>query len=197
MKHLKKPISLALLFFSLTMLSNCHGKFALVRKTYELIDSTGSKGRLGKTIRSTLFFVVTFSIGSFIGIIDYLFLNVYEFWTDKNPIAYNEYDNKGIFVKNLQQGKQNLCLTYSEYGKTLQLEFSEGKKKQVFWLFRENPGQLFQKQNGKLQAISIKAQKIGSKVVLQLARDGKLQSSKVVDYQGYRELAYAYNSKVF
>ena len=197
MKHLTRPLSLALLLISLVTFSNCHGKFALVRKTNELIDSTGGKGRLGKAIRSTLFFVVTFSIGSFIGIIDYLFLNVYEFWTDKNPIAYNEYDDKGIFVKNLQQGKQNLRLIYSDYGKTLELELTAGEKKQVFWLFQDSPGQLFQKHNGKLQAIHTKTQKIGSQLILQLAMDGKLKSSKVVDYQEYKDLAYAYNSQMF
>lgn len=65
------------------MLSSCFGKFALTRKLYEWNDSLGNKF-LKTIIFWGLNIIPVYSISAGI---DFIILNLIEFWTGSNPLA--------------------------------------------------------------------------------------------------------------
>lgn len=186
MRRIHHYIALSLLVSMILLgFTGCHGKFALVRKTYTKIDSLqwGQKGTITrKIIRSTVFGLVTFTIGIYIGLADYLFLNVYEFWTNKNLIGYNEYDENGKYVRHFRRDNHSITFIYSDFGNSLQFVLNHPEHKpEQFFLFHDKPGQIFIKQKHKMQKIDIKSRRIGSKIILQMLKNGELQSSRIVD----------------
>lgn len=63
----------------------CYGKFSLTRKLYAWNGSVGDKW-LKSLVLVLLFIVPAYEIA---GLVDYLLLNVLEFWTGKNPAVMN------------------------------------------------------------------------------------------------------------
>ncbi len=83
MKTLKQITLISLItIFGVTQ-TGCFGKFALVRKLYTWNDSLGNK--FAKSAVLWVFIIIpVYSIATFI---DFVILNLIEFWTGSNPIA--------------------------------------------------------------------------------------------------------------
>ena len=76
---------LLIIFLSLTLFPNCYGKFQLTRKLYVWNGSLGNKWV--NTAVMWIFFILP--VYEVVGFIDFVILNVIEFWTGKNPLAMN------------------------------------------------------------------------------------------------------------
>lgn len=89
MKKLVKPIAIALIaLFSTQLLTSCFGKFSLVRKLYDFNDKLMGNDLVGKLIKSAIFWAMMIvPIYELAGFVDFIILNLIEFWTGKNPIA--------------------------------------------------------------------------------------------------------------
>ncbi|MEM8484978.1 MAG: DUF3332 family protein [Bacteroidota bacterium] len=198
-QKLKKALVLVLMFGFITIsTANCFGKFALTRKIYQFNDSIGGKnlvGRFLKTIVMYVFYILpVYGIGMFI---DAVILNLIEFWTGNNLLGFNEYDENGMYVKTMSKGSQTLKLVYLDYGKKMEMHIKNGNKDSKYIFLQNKPNQIFQENNGKLEEVKMSSKRIGSKVLIKMAKDGKLQSSKVVDYKDYNDLNYSYNKGTF
>ncbi|HNO26497.1 MAG TPA: hypothetical protein PKK94_26180, partial [Leptospiraceae bacterium] len=77
---------------------------------------------------------------------------------------------------------------YSSFGQKLTVNISQGEKNVSFVTLRNQPGVIFEEKAGALVPVSIESEKIGSKAVLRMAKDGKLESAKVVDYEKISEM---------
>jgi hypothetical protein len=81
-----KVLFLAGLVFSMPMLQQCMGSFALTNKVYDFNKSVGSK-----FVNEMVFFaflVIPVYVATLF--IDGVILNAVEFWTESNPMAMNE-----------------------------------------------------------------------------------------------------------
>jgi hypothetical protein len=187
----KKLITILLIVMvTLTSFANCFGKFALTRKFYQVHDSVNiGSGKIATAIKSAfLWFMVGwffYGIGIFL---DFVILNLVEFWTDNNPVGFNEYDKDGIFVKNLKEGNHSLKLTYLNFGQKLVIDSSNGTESSQIVLLKSEPGKLFIEENGKLKEMEMSSKEVGDKTILKLAIDGKLESSKIVNTNNLNEL---------
>ena len=82
-KFIVSILMVAMLLFSFSTITNCYGKYILVKKVHKWNGSTFSN----KFVKSIVWFPVQY-IGGGIGLfIDYIILNPLEFWTGSNPLA--------------------------------------------------------------------------------------------------------------
>lgn len=192
MKKILKRMVLILLIIGISYTSflNCFGKFSLTRKVYQLIDGLNiGSGKVQKVVKTVILWItlITF-IDPLIFFIDFVILNLIEFWTDSNPLGLNEYNKDGIFVKKLQKGDEKIVLKYSDFGSRLDIQISNGKKSEDYVVLNGEPGKIFQEEDGKLKELSFRSEKVGQKLLIQVAKNGKLKSSKVVEVKDYKSL---------
>lgn len=171
---------------------NCFGKFALTRKAYEFNASIGGEGFLWKTIRTVIAYIYFIFPVYVVLFSDAIVFNLIEYWTDNNIIGYNEYDKNGVYVKFYQKERESLTLTYLNFGNRLNLEVSNGKDMDRFVALRNEPGNLYRENKGKLEKLDIASKEVGSKLILQILSHGKLESSKVVEREDFKKLEKKY-----
>jgi hypothetical protein len=88
MKQTKSIALVLALVLGLQSLSGCFGKFALVKAVYNFNDDLAAKDLTGRVIKSLIFFVLVFvPVYQVAGFVDWIILNVIEFWTGTNPLA--------------------------------------------------------------------------------------------------------------
>lgn len=101
MKILRKTAFIAALGSLMVSQSGCFGEFALVRKVYNWNQDLSSS----KFVRTLVFYVLNivpvYGIASFI---DFVILNLIEFWSGSNPVAMNEgdYEMQLVTVKGVE-----------------------------------------------------------------------------------------------
>ena len=79
-----KVISILLIICLFTLsFSGCYGKFNLTKKLYDWNGKVGDKW-VSSIVMWVLFIVPVYEI---VGFVDFVILNVIEFWTGKNPVA--------------------------------------------------------------------------------------------------------------
>ena len=147
-------LTISIILF-VSLLLNCFGKFALTRKLYRFNDSVKTQGnilltRLIKTVVMWFLIIPQFPIYGITTLIDAFFINVIEFWTGKNLIGFNEYDDTGTYVKNFTNPDGNIQLTYLEFGNKLRVDFHKLGHVESYVLFRKQPNQIFIEKNNKL-----------------------------------------------
>ena len=93
---MKKFVLIVVLVSLLTLsMSGCFGKFALTRKLYEFNGSLGNKW-VNTIVMWAMCIVPVYSIVVFV---DFVILNLVEFWTNSNPIAMLEgEEHRQIYV---------------------------------------------------------------------------------------------------
>ncbi|WCL49714.1 DUF3332 family protein [Leptospira sp. GIMC2001] len=190
-KTIKKIITLlTIVGISLTSVLNCFGKFALTRTVYTFNTGIGNASWTGKIVRTLVMYVYFLIpiIAGLVWLIDVLILNLIEFWTDSNPMGLNEYNKEGKYVKKIEQDGESLKLTYLNFGQKLVIDINNKNKSEQFVVLRSEPGKFFKETDDQLEEIIVNPQTVGSKVILKMAINGKLQSSKVIDIQDYNEL---------
>lgn len=76
---------------TLVFSTGCFGKFALTKKIYEFNDSLGGDDMTGKVIKSlvmwAMWIIPVYGVGVWV---DFVILNLIEFWTGSNPLAMQE-----------------------------------------------------------------------------------------------------------
>ncbi|MCZ8344710.1 MAG: DUF3332 family protein [Leptospira sp.] len=133
---------------SFGFLSNCFGKFGLVKTVYSINGNiTIGSGKWVGFFRSVLM-IFPFSIAYWVaGLIDVFIFNLLEFWTDRNPVGYADYDLDGKYVKVYEQEGQKLTFTYTEWGKVLQVDSESKYGKDSVYFLKDKPEKAFRKTN--------------------------------------------------
>jgi len=84
MRILFKVVSVVLIICLFTIsMSGCYGKFNLTKKLYDWNGKVGDKW-VNSIVMWVLFIVPVYEV---VGFVDFVILNVIEFWTGKNPVA--------------------------------------------------------------------------------------------------------------
>lgn len=198
MNKLKKITAYALIVgLSIITLGNCFGKYALVRKVYGIHDSINVGSPLvTKIIKSGILWLVPVPqiIYGIAGFLDTIIFNLIEFWTDANPIGFNEYDKSGTYVKNLRSGDESLRFTYINYGERLVIDVKNKDKAATYIALRSEPGKFYVSNNGKLEEVQVQSQEVGSKLLLKMVRAGKVESSREIEKADYKKLEEKYSN---
>ncbi len=187
-----KGITLILLIFILTSTVNCFGKFALTRKVFTYSETLGGEGFFGKTLRTVLGYIYFIFPVYVVLFSDALVFNLIEYWTDNNLIGFNEFDKNGVYVKNFQKDNNSLTLTYLNFGKRLNIELVSDSNSDKFVVLHDKPGKIFKDNKGRLEEVNITSKEIGSKMIFQTIMSGKLESSKVVEADDFKNLEKKY-----
>lgn len=88
MKKYKRLFLFAGMLAVLNIQTGCFGNFALTRQVYTWNESLGDK-----FVQSLVMWIMlVIPVYEAVGIVDFIFLNVIEFWTGANPLAMNEGD---------------------------------------------------------------------------------------------------------
>ena len=185
----KFTISFFILLFSILSVSNCFGKYAAIRFMYDRnLDFKYESSVKGQTVLRTIVMWVTSWIYLIAGILDVFVFNVIEFWSDKNPIGFNEYNKQGRYVKTFTNKNESLTLIYSEFGHKLNIRLSNGSETKELIAIKSEPGKFFSEINGELVEMQISSKQIGESLILQTAKKGKLDSSTVVKVKDINDL---------
>ncbi|HMV42515.1 MAG TPA: DUF3332 family protein [Leptospiraceae bacterium] len=187
-----RTITIALLISILPLTMNCFGKFALTRKAYQFNETLGGEGWFWKFTRTFIAYIYFLFPVYVVLFSDALVFNLIEFWTDNNLIGYNEYDKNGIYVKYYQKEKESLTLTYLNFGKRLNLEVSDGVVSEKFVVYRNEPGVLYRENKGKIQKVDVQTKDIGSKRIIKILNEGKLETSIVKEKEDFQKLEKKY-----
>jgi len=190
MKLTKKFLLVYLLLSSLILTNaNCFGKFALARKVYEIHDGINwGGGKLAKVSKTIILYLTFWWLYPLVGILDFVFFNLMEFWTDKNPIGLNEYDKNGTFTKVIEKDGQKVTLVYSEFGAKLKVSMNKNNQEESILFFRNEPGKIYSEKNGELVEISFTERKIGNHYLIKIAENGELKSSRLIDSKEVEKL---------
>lgn len=187
----KLMLILSLTAFTLTSFTNCFGKFGLVRKLYQINDTVVSGGMVAKIVKTIVMYIFYIPYGIAF-VLDVLVFNLVEFWTDKNPMGFNEYNKEGIYVKEFQRGEESVRLTYVNFGSRLNVDIKSGANSSSVVLLRSEPGVIYQEINGKLEPIQFESKEFGSKMLIKVLKSGHLDSSKIIDVKDYNDLEKRY-----
>lgn len=192
MKSLYKKLILSTLIITIcyTSLFNCFGKFSLTRKFYQTIDGLKyGKGKVKRGIQTAVLYVcIYFYVVPITLAIDFVILNLLEYWMGKNLLGFNGYDKNGNYVKKFHKGNQRIVLRYSDFGSRLDLIMFDGKKIEEFVVLRSAPGVIFKEEKGDLKEITFSKKLVGQKMLFQTTKNGKLESSKVMNYKDFQEM---------
>lgn len=188
-KFRKSLVVFLIPMITLLSLANCFGKFAIVKKVYDVNEGfnigSGLLAKIVKTLVMYFPFSILYAVGFFF---DIILFNLIEFWSGSNPVGYNEYDKDGKYVKTFEDQGEKLTLTYSNFGSRLDLQVEKEGKTQFLSTLRSEPGKFFVEKDGKLEEIAVSAETIGSKTILKMAEQGKLKSTKVIETKTLNEL---------
>ncbi|MCB1189789.1 MAG: hypothetical protein H7A23_00820 [Leptospiraceae bacterium] len=186
----KKSIIVLLIFIiNLVTFVNCAGgTFPMTRRAIKgIFDFTKDQSK-GFRFAKCVVAAIPAAIMMFIApIIDFVFYNTWEFWTDEQ-VGQNNYDKEGKAVKVFIQGDSKATLTYTEFGQKLYVDIQSQNEKESFVLLKDQPNKIFKEVDGKLREVGVNEKQIGSKIVLQSTIDGKVKSSKIVDSKEYSQL---------
>jgi hypothetical protein len=102
-------------------LAGCFGKFALVRKVYGFNEGIGDKW-----LRSLLMFaLVVIPVYSVAAFVDYVILNVIEFWTGSNPAMANLQPGETLEKTTVAADGTRLQIIASDRGETLTISVTK------------------------------------------------------------------------
>ena len=164
-KKIKKNMLVSLLLLSIFLSGNCFGKFALVRKIYDVNDGLtfGSTGKLAGVIKSIVMLVFVFlpvyGISLFLDIVVF---NLLEFWTDKNPMAVNENPVQEL------ASEGNTSVTKKVDGDRMDLVFKNNQTVESIVVFKNKPGKFYTEKNAKLEEIKLNSMEFGSVSILSM-----------------------------
>ena len=185
-KTLKKLVASVLI--SLTTLisfGNCFGSFPLASKAKGWVSSISlGNEMLSKVIRTIIMY---FGMGVVL-FLDVVIFNLIEFWTDKVIVQNFNYDSNGVFVKRETKGDEQITLTYSQFGKVLQIDVIKNSNTTSLSLFNDKPGKIFEKVGNQYVEISSVTESVGSKTILKLMSNHKIQETKILDNTDYRQM---------
>jgi len=163
--NLATGILLLSVFFS----SNCFGRFTLVQKVHGINDDLNiGEGKINvftKSIFMILMGVVQLYTGAIV--LDILFLNLVEFWTEKNPLTV---DTSHLKKQTLADGSQ---IEFTHKKDSFQFSVTKDNKTHTFIAFKEKKGKLFQEVDGSLKEIEVDHFEFGD--LLFLSSGGKKQ----------------------
>ena len=164
-KKIKKNMLVSLLLLSIFLSGNCFGKFALVRKIYDVNDGLtfGATGKLGGVIKSIVMLVFVFlPVYGISFFLDIIVFNLLEFWTDKNPMAVNE--------KPVQElaSEGNTSVTKKVDGDRMDLVFKNNQTVETIVVFKNKPGKFYTEKNAKLEEIKLNSMEFGSVSILSM-----------------------------
>ncbi|WCL48825.1 DUF3332 family protein [Leptospira sp. GIMC2001] len=191
----KKAVTvLCIALASVFSFANCFGSFGIVKTVYNAHKGLKiGSGMLAKFIQTILMYF-PFSILYAIGFLaDVILFNLVEFWTNSNPVAMSEFDMDGKLVRNYQQGSDSVTLTYSEFGKKMNISISSAEKTEEFVVLKEKEGVLFKEVDGKLVEIDVNEKQIGSNTILKMVENGKLISTKVIKTEDLKAISDKYS----
>ncbi|MBN1600608.1 MAG: DUF3332 family protein [Chitinispirillaceae bacterium] len=123
----KALIMLVCSLFTLTS-TGCYGSFSLTKKIYKWNGSVGEKFAQS----GIMWLFVILPVYQFCGFIDFVVLNLIEFWTGSNPLALNsdtttrQTFNNGDKSYEVEIGKGALCITETagpDVGKSVTVSF--------------------------------------------------------------------------
>ncbi|XDD51360.1 DUF3332 family protein [Leptospira sp. WS92.C1] len=188
-KFRKALVALLIPMIALISFANCFGKFAIVKKVYNVNEDFNiGSGLFAKMIKTLLMyfpFGILYGIGFFF---DLFLFNLIEFWSGSNPVGLNEYDQDGKYVKTLEENGEKLTLTYSSFGSRLDMTHEKDGKTQSLTALRSEKGKFFVEKEGKLKEIVVTSETVGSQIILKMAEQGKLKSTKVIDAKTFSDL---------
>lgn len=198
-KVFKKIVLIFLIgMVSFSTFINCTGKFALTRIFYNAHQGIKiGSGMLGKIVSAILFWFPFIQLTVIGAVIDFVFVNLLEFWTDNNIVGFNEYNKEGIFVKTFQRDGEKLKLTYLNFGQKLMIDVSKGDRSEKFIVLKSEPGKFYIENNGKLEEAVVSSKNVGSKLILKMVTNGKLESSKVVNINDFIQLEKKYSGEIY
>jgi hypothetical protein len=164
-EKIKKNLLVSLLLLSIFLSGNCFGKFALVRKIYEVNDGLtfGASGKLGGVIKSIVMIVfVILPVYSISFFLDIIVFNLIEFWTDKNPMALNE--------KPVQElaSEGNTSISKKVDGDRMDLIIKNNQSVESIVVFKNKPGKFYTEKNSKLEEIKLNSMEFGSVSILSM-----------------------------
>jgi hypothetical protein len=158
-----------ILFLSILFSSNCFGRFTLVQKVHGINDDLNvGEGKINvftKSIFMILLGVVQLYTGAIV--LDIVFLNLVEFWTEKNPLTVH---NTSTQKQTLADGTQ---IEFAEKKESFQFSVTKNKITHTFLAFKDQKGKLFQDKNGTLEEIKVEHFEFGD--LLFLSAGGKKQ----------------------
>jgi len=118
--------------------TGCFGKFALTRKVYQWNESIAGDDLGGKFVKTLvmygLFIVPVYEVA---GTIDFIILNLIEFWTGSNPVAMND-GEKEIQIIEQHGNKYEITATRNRF----EIKQLTGEKKGDIHIFAFDPDQL-------------------------------------------------------
>lgn len=184
MNKLLKKISIIglICLISISSFANCFGKFSLVRKLYGFNESINIGSGLVATFFKTVIFYVLWIIPVYqiAGVVDFIILNLIEFWTGSNPVSLNEFDKDGKLVKNYEQDGQKIKFSYSNFGEKLEIDFNK-KDVSNLVVFKSKPNQFFIEKDGVLSEMKMDSKSIQGKTLIKMTLDGKTESTKIIN----------------
>ncbi|NBU96933.1 MAG: DUF3332 family protein [Spirochaetia bacterium] len=161
------------LLFTLLFTSNCFGKFTLLQKVHGINAQINvGEGKVNGAFKS--FFMILMAIPIYPGaiVLDVVFLNLVEFWTDKNPLGGES--NAKTEAETLEDGTK-ISKTYN--GNELTISITKDNRSHSFIALRDEPGKLFVKKDNKLEEIPIETLQFGSLLLVSI--NGKNQILKI------------------
>ncbi len=169
----------SLLLLSIFLTGNCFGKFALVRKVYEVNDSLtfGTDGKTAGVIKSIIMIVFSFlQIYTISGAIDAIVFNLLEFWTDKNPIAVNE--------KSIQEISSDgqASITKKITNNRMDIIIKKNQSIESIIVFKNKPGKLYTEKDSTLKEIKLDSLEFGSVSILSIESDNGIKKQIIPTY---------------
>ncbi|MCB1307311.1 MAG: DUF3332 family protein [Leptospiraceae bacterium] len=188
-------VGLMIFMTAAVSLPKCYGGFALTRKVHNFIGTLSGN----KWINWIVFFVcAVFPFPFVYGIIilvDALILNSIEFWSGSNPMAMSDFDENGELVKRTSEKDYEAVFTYKHFGMELNVAFyRDGELIRSLTMFKDQPGQFYTEQDGKLQPIDVAVMDQGFQKLISV-RTGESIEHTGIDNDTYnrmveRERAY-------
>lgn len=178
-KKIKKNMLVSLLLLSIFLTGNCFGKFALVRKVYEVNDSLtfGTDGKTAGVIKSIIMIVFSFlQIYTISGAIDAIVFNLLEFWTDKNPIAVNE--------KSIQEISSDgqTSITKKITNNRMDIIIKKNQSIESIIVFKNKPGKFYTEKDSNLKEIKLDSLEFGSISILSIESDNEIKKQIIPTY---------------
>lgn len=193
MKKIFKKISLLglICLISITSFANCFGKFSLVRKLYAFNESINiGSGKVSDVFKTLIFYLLAaVQIYTIAGLVDFLAMNLFEFWTGSNPVSIGEFDKNGNLVKNYNQDGEKISFTYSNFGEKLEIDFHK-KEVENLVVLKSKPNQFFIEKDGVLSELKMDSKSIQNKTLLKMSLNGKTESTKVINSSDLQEVRF-------
>lgn len=188
-KYKKSLTVLCIALMSLFSFANCFGSFGITKTVYSTHSGLRiGSGLLAKVIQTILMYFPFSVLYAFGFVADIILFNLVEFWSGSNPVAKAEFDFNGKLVREFKNGNESVVVTYSDFGKRMDIAVKIQDKTENFVALQDKEGILYKEVNGKLQEVTVKTTEVGSKTILKMVQDGKITSAKVVSTDDLKTL---------